>query len=198
MIVIVRRWLFYLRGRFSRLTRKLLLLRELSNLLMGGTIVETRIDKEPPVLRTIIQLDGDIMTFVASSASLDESICKRHWDSVEYRLGIIAEQLSGVVRLVTWSIGVMIFLVLVGPMLSKYPTEEKEIGAWVLHILSNALPSLLIGLIGHIPLICKILGRFLLKCWLRRHIRNSAFSASLRVGPSTEQDGDVAGRRIGY
>ena len=103
-------------GLFSRLSRSLikrLPLRELSDLLVGGTIVETCIEKQP-VLRTIIQLDGVVMTFVVPLDSPDESVYKKHWGKVENRLVTIAEQLNGVVRLVTWRFGLLIILISVG------------------------------------------------------------------------------------
>ena len=169
-------------GLFSRLSRSLikrLPLRELSDLLVGGTIVETCIEKQP-VLRTIIQLDGDVMTFVVPLDSPDESVYKKHWGKVENRLVTIAEQLNGVVRLVTWRFGLLIILISVGHTLCESSQDTSAMGDWVLNVAPSVLPGLLIGAVGHIPLLHKLLGKLILKTiwfWVGLHTWDSASRA---------------------
>ncbi len=171
-------------GPFRRLSRSLvkrLPLRELSDLWVGGTIVETCIEKEP-VVRTIIQLDGDVMTFVVPLESPDESVYKKHWEKVESRLVRIAEQLNGVVHLVTWCISLPFFLILVGPTLYEHPTDTSQIGGWILNFTCSALPGLLIGMAGHISLMRKLLGKLILKTiwfWVGLHTQDSAHRTDL-------------------
>ena len=161
-------------GFFRGLPRSLvkrLPLRELSDLLVGGTIVETCIEKHP-VLRTIIQLDGDVMTFVVPLDSPDESVYKKHWEKVENRLVTIAEQLNGVVRLVTWRIGLVTILIFVGHTLWENSPDTSKMGDWVFNVALSALPGLLIGALGHISLGHRLLGKIFLKTisfWVRLH-----------------------------
>ena len=167
-----------LRGLPQSLVKRLPL-RELFDLWVGGTIVETCIDKKP-VLRTIIQLDGDVMTFVASSVLPDESIYKKHWEKVGNRLVTIAEQLNGVVRLVTWRFGLLIILICVGHTLWENSPDTSKMGDWVLNVALSALPGLLIGAVGHIPLLHKLLGKLILKTiwfWVGLHTWDSASRA---------------------
>ena len=161
-------------GLFRGLPRALvnrLPLRELPDLWVGGTIVETCIEKEP-VLRTIIQLDGDVMTFVVPLDSPDELVYKKHWEKVEHRLVTIAEQLNGVVRLATWQIGLLVFLICVSHTLWENFSDTSKMGDWVFNVTLSALPGLLIGALGHTSLGHRLLGKIFLKTisfWIRLH-----------------------------
>lgn len=166
---------FRLFRRLSHSLVKRLPLRELSDLLRGGTIVETCIGKDP-LLRTIIQLDGDVMTFLAPLALPDESTNKKHWEKVEKRLVTIAGQLDSLVRWVTWGIGSLIVLSAVGDTLREYSPNTNEMWDWGVSLAVSALPGLLLGGVGHIPLVRELLGKLFLKIvlWVDRHARNSA------------------------
>ena len=112
------------------------------------------------------------MTFVVPLDSPDESVYKKHWEKVENRLVTIAEQLNGVLRLVTWRIGLVTILIFVGHTLWENSPDTSKMGDWVFNVALSALPGLLIGALGHISLGHRLLGKIFLKTisfWVRLH-----------------------------
>ena len=157
---------------------KILHLRELSNLLMGGTAVETCIDGSI-ALRTVVQLDGDVLTFVLPSASTNESIYKKHWESVEDTLATISNQLNGVVRRVSLFVGALFALIFVGfKLYETFLGASQEVHNWI--SISVALLSILVVVAGntrYIPWVSKLLQIRISKLiWfvVDRHIKASA------------------------
>ena len=75
-------------------------LKELRGFLRDGMTVETS-DTGRLVMRTMVQLDGDLITFVAPPAA-DEAVRTRHWALVDAKLKVVTDRLNGTARVPTW------------------------------------------------------------------------------------------------
>ena len=183
MIVNARRILVSLYWRASRLPARLLPLHELCNLFVDGTTVDSYVD-EKLVLRTIIQLDGDIMTFVTPLEPSGQIIHNKHWKRVEYRLATISNQLNGMVRLVTWPIGLIFFVITAAFTLRESSLQTWGKGDWIFYVAVNLIPPLFIGAIGHVSLVRKAIGKLFLRTirhWLSQHNRHARIDALLNA-----------------
>ena len=175
--------LFEIYGRLWRSLVKLLPLYELSTLLTSGTIVETCIN-DRAVLRTIVQLDGDVMTFVVPVAVTDDAIHARHWKEVRKQLATIADQLNGVVRVSTRFIGIVVTLVLFGSIQDPYVPSGDIVLQWVGDLTFSVLPGFLVGIGGYWRPVRRMLGKLILKTsgfWLGGHLRYASIDAMLQV-----------------
>ncbi len=187
------RWLqFGCCRRLFQTFRILLPFRELSDLVAGGTIVETSTD-EDLVARTVIQLDGDIVTFVVPSA-LNETSIDRHFLNVDLRLCRITEQLICVVNAFKW-IGLVILLFSFGCTLSEVVSNSRNSWDWILNITLGTLPGVLFISAGFTPVARKVFNKLV---WflINQNIRISTINAMFEVISRLEKEsvGDNAER----
>ena len=181
MIVNARRILVGLYWRVSRLPTRLLPLHELCNLFVDGTTVDSYAD-EKLVLRTVIQLDGDIMTFVMPLEPSSQIIHNKHWKRVGNRLATISNQLNGMVRLVTWPIGLSFFVITAAFTFREFSPHTWGKGDWIFYVAVNVILPLFIGAIGHVSLVRNMIGKLFIKTvrrWLGQHNRHARIDALL-------------------
>lgn len=117
-------------------------LKELNSFLRDGMTVETG-DALGLAMRTVVQLDGDVITFVAPGAA-NEAARTKHWEQVEARLKVVSDRLNGTALVPTWWIGGLYF---------ARPLWELALGeetAWV-HLLCDAGVAFGISVLGMIP-----------------------------------------------
>ena len=153
-------------------------LRDLCLLAVDGATVDTYHDGKL-ALRTIIQLDGDLLTFVTPTA-VDRAVRSAHSAEVTTLLTRIAAQVHGVAHIVTWPLGLAIFGILYVSLPPLFPLQVWDSDDWIRILVFNVgLPSI-ISTLGHVPLTRRLLGKGLLKTlrfWLRAHSRWSRVQA---------------------
>ena len=118
-------------------------------------------------MRTIIQLDGDVLTFATAAAS-DGAVRGRHGQSVQARLRYVAERLDGSAEIATWHVGVACFLV---AGVCSFPWESELDGWGMLDwtwFVANVVVSAVVGLAGRIGLFRRLLWKGLVSLGTRR------------------------------
>ena len=148
---------------------------------MDGTTVDSYVDGKL-VLRTIIQLDGDIMTFVAPLEPSGQIIHNKHWKRVECRLATISDQLNGMVRLVTWPIGLAFFVIMAVCTLREFSSHTWGTANWIFYVALNVIVPFCLGAIGYVPLVRKTVGKLFLRTirhWLGQHNLHARVDALL-------------------
>lgn len=160
------------------LLNKRLPLRDLCSLVADGATVDTY-SENSLVFRTVIQLDGDVFTIVTRSGST-KGLWSEHAEKVRSLLTRISSQLNGVVRLVTWPIGVGMFAVLAlwgKPVLSISAWGVDE---WVHLFVINILIPMGFTFLGKMPFLRRAIGRLLVRTlptWLGLHGRRERIEA---------------------
>ena len=164
-------------------------LRDLCLLAVDGATVDTYHDGKV-ALRTIIQLDGDLLTFVTPTA-VDRAVRSAHSAEVKTLFTRIAAQVRGLAHVVTWPLGLAIFGILYVSSPPLFPLQVWDPDDWIRILVFNVgLPSI-IGALGHVPLTRRLLGKGLLKTirfWLRAHSRWSRVQAVLAATPIPPPD----------
>lgn len=153
-------------------------LRDLCLLAVDGATVDTY-HNDKLALRTIIQLDGDILTFVTPTA-VERSVRSAHSAEVKTLLTRIAAQVRGVAHVVTWPLGLVTFGILYVSSPPLFPLQAWNSDDWIRILLFNVGSPSIIGALGHVPLTRRLLGMGLLKTirfWLRAHSRWSRVQA---------------------
>ena len=159
--------------------------RELCDLLEDGITVESRVG-EHLVMRTVIQLDGDVMTFAVPTSNLPVSadgLRDKHWSMVDNVLRIIAAQLGDIARMVTLSAALLYFAMVAAVTLQDFSPATWDTRTWIHENLIHVAIPLILGAIGYVspfrrflePLCHKVL-RFL----TRQRRRRSRIDALLR------------------
>ena len=120
-------------------------LKELHSFLRDGMTVDTS-DGGSLAIRTIIQLDGDVLTFVAPAAA-NQAVRTRHSAQVEARLKVVSDRLNGTALVPTWLFG---GLYITGRLWELVSVGDEE--AWV-RLLFDAGISVGISVVGMIPAI---------------------------------------------
>lgn len=123
-------------------------LKELRCFLRDGMTVETA-DAGRLAMRTVIQLDGDVMTFVAPAA-VDQAVRTRHSVQVEARLKVVSDRLNGTALVPTWCFAC---LYLAGRLWEMGPIGDES--AWV-RLLFDVGVSVGISVLGVIPAIRRL------------------------------------------
>ena len=136
-------------------------LRELCSLLSDGATVDTY-NGDSIAFRTVIQLDGDVFTMIARCGDT-EALWSSHTAKVTNLLANISEQLNGVVRVLTWPVGVGMFGIFAlswwpDSSLSKWGVDE-----WSHLLLINVLIPMGFALLGQVPLLRMVVGKALLR-----------------------------------
>ena len=153
-------------------------LRELCSLLSDGATVDTY-KGNSLVIRTVIQVDGDVFTIVAQ-ADGTQALWSAHADRVNKLLARISAQLSGVARLVTWPLGVGMFTVLALWGKPDSPFAVWGFDEWCHLFLINVVIPAGITFLGHIHPLRRVIGRALLRAmptWLGLHGRRDRIEA---------------------
>jgi len=190
----------FLSVHFARLYRRAFVLisnclplRELCSLLSDGAIVDTY-KGNSLVIRTVIQVDGDVFTIVAR-ADGTQALWSAHADSVNKLLARISAQLGGVARLVTWPLGVGMFTVLALWGKPGSPFSAWGFDEWChLFLINVAIPAGFTFL-GHIHPLRRVIGRALLRTmptWLGLHGRRDRIEALQSAAVGYEGDRDRA------
>ena len=158
-------------------------LRDLCSLLSGGATIDTH-NGDSIVLRTVIQVDGDVLTIVADSDGT-EALWDAHAKSVVKLLARISDQLNGIARWLTfWVVGIGTFGVLAlcwGPNASY---SEWGLDDWLhLFIVNFSMPMGLTAL-AQAPVIRRAIVGALLRTipWLALHDRRDRIEAVQAAG----------------
>ena len=136
-------------------------LRELCSLLSDGATVDTY-NGNSIAFRTVIQLDGDLFTMIARSGD-SEVLWNAHTARVTNLLAHISDQLNGVVRVLTWPVGVAMFGIVA---LSWWPESSFSmwgVKEWSHLLLINVLIPVGLAFLGQIPLLRRAAGKALLR-----------------------------------
>ena len=134
---------------------------ELSVFLQEGTTVET-CHAGAPAMRTVVQLDGDVLTF-ATAAARKPTVRERHAARVEDRIRAVARRLDGWVEVATWLGGGVVFVGAAGYSLPWEGGVDRwaEVGwTWVVCSLGA---SAAIGFAGRLGFVRRILFRALVR-----------------------------------
>ena len=152
-------------------------LRDLCSLLSGGATVDTYSD-DSIVFRTVIQIDGDVLTIVADSDGA-EALWDAHAQDVVKLLDRIADQLNGVMRWLTRWLGIAAFGVL-----ALYWGPDASFSTWGfndwlhLFVINFSMPLGLAALV-QVPVLRRAIGGALLRTlpWLGLHHRRDRMEA---------------------
>ena len=153
---------------------RLLPFRELCVLATGGLRVDSLAD-DRVVVRTLVQLDGDVLTFVSPSAHIgrwDEAVNKQHWKKVQRALSKVSGQLNCVVYSVTWAAAVLSFGIMAFSTLRNASPQDWDTWTWIIHVLANVGIPLGIGSIAYVGFLRRHLAPVFLKAlryWIGRH-----------------------------
>jgi hypothetical protein len=72
----------------------------------GGAVIETRSGSdEKAVFRTVLQLDGDILTLVPKSHSPSRELIDAHWDAVAARMTVMARSTTRAIQIILMVLG---------------------------------------------------------------------------------------------
>lgn len=133
-------------------------LKELSQFLRDGVVVDTP-ESGDAALRTVVQLDGDVLTFATRDA-VSETLQCEHWSRVAARIEPIADRLRGTARLPTWPVGLTYILAAV------WRHEEILAGSWETVNLERIVLHLTIGFgvsaMGWVPLLRRAMWKAVL------------------------------------
>lgn len=136
-------------------------LRDLCTLCSDGATVDTY-NGNSIAFRTVIQLDGDVFTMICRSGDT-EALWSAHIVKVTNLLEHISDQLNGVVRVLTWPLGVAMFVIFA---LCWRPDSAFSIwgfGEWFHLFLVNVLIPTGFAFLGQIPFLRSAVGKALLK-----------------------------------
>lgn len=157
-------------------------LRDLRSLLSGGATVDTH-NGNSIVFRTVIQVDGDVLTIVADSDGT-EGLWDTHAENVVKMLARVADQLDGIVRWLTCWVGIGAFGVL-----ALYWGPDASFSVWGfddwlhLFVINFSTPLGLAALV-QVPVVRRAIGGALLRTipWIALHDRRDRIEAVRAAG----------------
>lgn len=153
---------------------RLLPFRELCVLATGGLRVDSFAD-DVVVIRTLVQLDGDVLTFVSPSGQSrewDEAAIEEHWKKVQRTLSKVSDQLNNIVHSVTWAAAVLSFGIIGFSTLRDASPQDWDTCTWIFHVLGNVILPLGIGSVAYVGFLRRQLAPVFLKAlrfWIGRH-----------------------------
>lgn len=153
---------------------KLLPFRELCVLASGGLRVDSLAD-DKVVIRTLVQLDGDVLTFVSPPGQVgkwDEAQSEQHWAKVQHTLGKISGQLNCIIYSITWTAAILSFGIIAFFTLRDASLHSWDTYTWIFHALANLVLPLGIASIAYVGFLRRQLAPVFLKAlrfWIGRH-----------------------------
>lgn len=148
----------------------------------AGLRVDSIVDGKV-VMRTLVQLDGDVFTFVTPGnaiAAPARETSEQHWKEVQCKLKRVSAQLNRVVRSLTWGTAVVVFVIIALSTLRDVSPHSWDAKLWTLHLLANVVVPVAIGSIAHVGFIRRLLAPVLTKVirfWVAQHSGFSALAA---------------------
>ena len=134
-------------------------------------------------VRTLVQLDGDVFTFVTPTSNMTgfvHAIHEQHWKDVELTLKIISNQLKYVVHSVTWSVAFLSFSIISISTLRDVSLHSWDINTWIFSVLANVILPIAIGTLGYISFLRRMLAPLFLRVlrfWIRQHAKRARIEA---------------------
>ena len=142
--------------------------------------------------RTLVQLDGDVLTFVTPFTYTMEpchAIHAQHWKEVDRALGKISSQLKFIVHTVTWSGAFLTFAIMSVSTLRDLSFHDWDTNTWAINVLANVVLPVAIGTTGHLGYLRKLLAPLFLKVlrfWVRQHAGHDRIEALLTAKRVTD------------
>ena len=130
----------------------LLRFQELCLIATSGLRVDSIVDGKL-VMRTLVQLDGDVLTFVRphiDGTAPTQKIGEQHWKDVQDKLERVSGQLNWVIRSVTWGTAAIVFLITAVSTLRDVSPHSWDGKMWAMHALANVVFPVAIGSIAHV------------------------------------------------
>ena len=152
-------------GRLASVREKTRPFKELVFLVTDGARVDSSVDGKV-VVRTLVQLDGDVLTFVtpmSDMTGLTQAVYEQHWRDVELTLKKISKQLKYVVHYVIWSVAFVSFSIISVSTLQDVSLHDRDTNTWLLHALINVVLPVAIGTLGYIGLFRRLLAPLCLR-----------------------------------
>ena len=143
--------------------------RDLCSLLSGGVTIDTH-NGNSIAFRTVIQVDGDVLTIVARCDGA-EALWEAHAEGVAKVLARMSDQLHGVVRWLTGLAGVATFAVLALCWWPAAPFSRWVLEDWLhLFVINFSIP-ISVGALAKMPVVRRAIGTALLHAvpWLGLH-----------------------------
>ena len=160
----------------------LLPFQELCLIATVGLRVDSIVDGKV-VMRTIVQLDGDVFTFVTpcnAIAAPARETSEQHWKEVQCKLKRVSAQLNRVIRSLTWGTAVVVFVIIAFSTLRDVSPYSWDAKMWALHLLANVVVPVAIGSIAHIGFIRRLIAPVFTKVirfWVTQYSGLSALAA---------------------
>ena len=130
---------------------------------------------EKLAVRTLVQLDGDVFTFVTpfsgNTAAL-HAVHEQHWKRVERTLKKIYGQIKHVVQYATWTAAFLSFVIISVPTLQGISFDDWDTNIWITYGLVNVILPVAIGTVGHIGFLRRLVTPVILKLlrfWIKQH-----------------------------
>ena len=136
---------------------------ELCLIATAGLRVDSIVDGKV-AMRTLVQLDGDVLTFVRprnDGVGPAQKIGERHWNEVQDKLKRVSTQLNWVIRSLTWGMAAIVFLIIALSTLRDVSPHSWDAKMWAVHVLANVVFPVAIGSIAHIGSFVDFLRRCL-------------------------------------
>ena len=156
--------------------------RDLCSLMSGGATVDTHNGKSI-AFRTVIQVDGDVLTMVAHCDGT-EALWETHAEGVAKVLARMSDQLHGVGRWLTGWAGIATFAVLALCWRPDAPFSAWVLEDWLhLFVINFSMPISLAAL-ARVPVVRRAIGTVLLHLvpWLGLHDRRGRIEAVQSAG----------------
>ena len=166
--------------RFS--IENLLPFQELCLISTTGLTVDSVVDGQV-AMRTFVQLDGDVLTFVRPRNAIAEStreIGEQHWNEVQCKLKKVSAQLNWVNRSLTWGMAVVVFVIIAFSTVRDASSHIWDVEMCVIHLLANVVFPVAIGSIAHIGFVRRLLAPVfvrVLRFWVAQHNRFGTLAA---------------------
>lgn len=144
---------------------KILPFRELCTLATDGLRVNTLIGDQVAI-RTLVQLDGDVLTFVNPSVRItarDQAANEEHWEKVQGDLWKVSRQLRSIVHSITWAAAGVIFVIIACSTLRDASPQSWDTWTWILHVLANVVLPIGIGSVAYVGILRRKLAPIFLK-----------------------------------
>ena len=135
--------------------------------------------------RTLVQLDGDVFTFVtpfSANTGASHAAHEQHWKEVERTLKKISAQLKLIVHSVTWTAAFLSFVIISVSTLRDLSFDGWDTNTWIVYLPVNVILPIAIGTAGHIGFFRRLLMPLFLKVlrfWIRQHAGHARIEALL-------------------
>ncbi|MCY4555419.1 MAG: hypothetical protein OXF79_03365 [Chloroflexi bacterium] len=153
---------------------RLLPFRELCVLATEGLRIDSLIG-DKVLMRTLVQLDGDVLTFVSSPGKVarwDQTANEQHWEKVQRSLKKVSSQLNSIIYSVTWVASILSFGIIAFSTLRDASPESWDTCTWIFHVLINVILPLGIGSVAYVGFLRRQLAPVFLKAlrfWIGWH-----------------------------